>query len=290
MQETLHDHSTTISIGGNPVCNLRFADDIDLMGGSNAELQELTDKLATKAGAYGMEISAAKSKTMVNSNSNTTANITLKGEELENVSSFKYLGATLTQDGASTTEIRTRIALATAAMAKLSRIWKSSISFFTKFHLYKSLVVSVLLYGCETWTLLADTERRIEAFELKCWRRLLRLTYLDRKTNEYVRSTVELFIGPQEPLLATVKRRKLSFFGHTMRHDNLCKTIMQGTIEGGRRRGRQRKAWADNIRSWTGLSTPELLAAASDRELWRQVLHSSAFRSPQRCSRRGKDK
>ena len=217
MQETLHDHSTTISIGGNPVCNLRFADDIDLMGGSNAELQELTDKLATKAGAYGMEISAAKSKTMVNTNSNTTANITLKGEELENVSSFKYLGATLTQDGASTTEIRTRIALATAAMAKLSRIWKSSISFFTKFLLYKSLVVSVLLYGCETWTLLADTERRIEAFELKCWRRLLRLTYLDRKTNEYVRSTVELFIGPQEPLLATVKRRKLSFFGHTMR-------------------------------------------------------------------------
>ena len=114
-------------------------------------------------------------------------------------------------------------------MAKLSSIWKSSISFFTKFHLYKSLVVSVLLYGCETWTLLADTERRIEAFELKCWRRLLRLTYLDRKTNEYVRSTVKLFIGPQEPLLATVKRRKLSFFRHTTRHDSLCKTIMQGT-------------------------------------------------------------
>ena len=287
MQETLHNHITTISIGGRPVCNLRFADDIDLMGGSNAELQDLTNKLASRAGAYGMEISSAKSKTMVNSLSDTKASITLDGEQLEDVNSFKYLGANLPRDGSSSTEIRTRIAVATAAMAKLSRIWKSSISFYTKFLLYKSLVLSIFLYGCESWTLLADTEKRIESFELKCWRKLLRITYLDRKTNDYVRSTVELYIGPQEPLLATVKRRKLTFFGHTTRHDSLCKTIMQGTIEGGRRRGRQRKNWTDNIKSWTGLSTPELLAAASDRDAWRKLSHASALRSPLRCRRRG---
>ena len=118
---------------------------------------------------------------------------------------FKYLGATLSKDGTSTTEIRTRIAAATAAMARLTRVWKSDISFQTKHKLYKSLVISILLYGCEAWTLHADTERRIQAFKYKCLRRLLKISYREHKTNDFVRKTVENLVGPQEPLLATVK-------------------------------------------------------------------------------------
>ena len=287
MQETLHNHTTTITIGGRPLCNLRFADDIDLMAGSNTELQDLTDKLSARAGAYGMEISTAKSKTMVNSTKNINANITMDGEQLEEVDSFKYLGATLSKDGTSNTEVRIRIAQATSAMARLTRVWKSDISFEAKHRLYKTLVVSILLYGCETWTLLADTERRIQAFEYKCLRRLLKISYRDHKTNEYVRSTVESYVGPQEPLLATVKRRKLSWFGHINRHDTLCKTILQGTIEGGRRRGRQRKSWIDNIKSWTESTVPELLTASRDRPGWRTLAASSALRSPRRLPSRG---
>ena len=80
MQETLDDHHTSISIGGRPVCNLRFADDIDLIGGSDSKLQDLTSKLAANAKAYGMEISTEKSKVMVNSRNNVTANITMDGK------------------------------------------------------------------------------------------------------------------------------------------------------------------------------------------------------------------
>ena len=138
-----------------------------------------------------MEVSTEKSKVMVSSTESITSNITMNGELLEEVSSFKYLGATLSKDGTCTAEIRIRIVTATAAMARLGRIWKSSsISFRTKYSLYRALVLSILLYGCEAWTLLAETEKRIQAFEMKFWRRLLRISYMDRKTNDYVRAMV----------------------------------------------------------------------------------------------------
>ncbi|GFR64708.1 protocadherin-11 X-linked [Elysia marginata] len=134
-----------------------------------------------------------------------------------------------------------------------------------------SLVSSILTYGCETWTLLAHTERRVQAFENKCLRKLLRISYKDHVTNESVRELVVAYVGPQEPLLATVKRRKLAWFGHVTRHDSLSKTILQGTVEGKCRRGRQRKAWCDNIKEWTGMAMYELVRSASDRDAWRQI-------------------
>ncbi len=124
MQEALQDHHTSISIGGRPICNLRFADDIDLMGGNIKELQDLTNKLATTAGKFDMEISTEKSKILVNSRNNINAHITMNNEALEEVSSFKYLGVTLTKDGTCAKEIRIRIASATAAMTRLNVIWK----------------------------------------------------------------------------------------------------------------------------------------------------------------------
>ena len=133
---------STISIGGRSTNNLRFADDIDLMGGSEAELQELTNRLVNTAGAYGMEVSSEKSKVLVNSVRGTTAQISMNGQQLEEVTTFKYVGATLTKDGRSTTEIKTRLAMATAAMAKLQRLWKSKeISFLTKIKLYKVNII-----------------------------------------------------------------------------------------------------------------------------------------------------
>ncbi|XP_070177895.1 uncharacterized protein [Littorina saxatilis] len=122
------------------------------MGGSDAELQHLTNRLAARASAYEMEVSTEKSKVMVNSTKtiSATINITMNGEPLEEVSSFKYLRATLSKDGTCTAEMRIRIATATAAMARLNRVWKSSISFQTKVKLFKLLVVSIPLYGCET--------------------------------------------------------------------------------------------------------------------------------------------
>ncbi|GFR76294.1 UDP-glucuronosyltransferase 2A1-like [Elysia marginata] len=115
--------------------------------------------------------------------------------------------------------------------------------------------------------------------------KLLRISYKDYVTNESVRELVVAYVSPQEPLLATVKRRKLAWFGHVTRHDSLSKTILQGTVEGKRRRGRQKKAWCDNIKEWTGMAIYELVRSASDRDAWRQKTDSSALRSPRRPHR-----
>ena len=162
MRETLNNFHSTISIGGRTISNLRFAD-IDLMGGSNTELQELTNRLTSRAGAHGMEVSSEKSKVMTNGANKTPAQIYMNGQQLEEVSAFKYLGATLTKDSRSTTEIKSRLAIATPIMAKLDKIWKN-ISFPTM-RLYRALVLSTLLYGCESWTMTAETTKSPDVWD-----------------------------------------------------------------------------------------------------------------------------
>merc|ERR1712121_379458 len=106
---------------------------------------------------------------------------------------------------------------------------------------------SVFLYACETWTLTADLEKRIQAMEMRCYRRLLDISYRDHVTNAEIRDKILQAIGPYEGLLTTVRKRKLKWFGHVTRGEGLAKTVIQGTVEGGRRKGRQRKRWEDNI-------------------------------------------
>ena len=148
LQETFHDHQTSIYTGERPICNLRFADDVNLMGGSNGELQDLTSRLVDRAKARGMEVSTEKSKIMTNSTNIITANISMNGQKLEDVTSFKYLGANLCKDGTCSAEVCIRITSAMAAMARINGICRcNTISFASKFKLYKSLVTSVVLYG-----------------------------------------------------------------------------------------------------------------------------------------------
>ena len=131
------------------------------MGGSNGELHDPTTP-PDRAMAYGMEVSTEKSKILTNSTNNISADISMNGRKLEELTSFKYLGTTvLCKDGICSAEIRIMIASAMAAIARLNRIWRcNSISFTSKFKLYKSLVTFILLYGCKTWTLLADSEKK----------------------------------------------------------------------------------------------------------------------------------
>ena len=153
-------------MGGRHISNLRFANDIDLLGGTNKELQDFTDKLVACAGTYNMKVSIEKSKDMVNSTNNCSVDIHMNGQTLEEVDKFKYLGSTVSKDGCSSAEVCMRIDRALTAMARLDRVCQSNkISFSTKFRLHKSLVVSILLYGCETQTLLTVSEKRIQTFE-----------------------------------------------------------------------------------------------------------------------------
>ena len=124
----------------------------------------------------------------------------------------------------------------------------------SKIRLMRTLTISVFLYACESWTLTAELQRRIKALEMRCYRKILIISYKDHISNEEVSNRITRAIGPYEDLLSIVKSRKLKWYGHVSRSNGLAKTILQGTVPGGRKRGRQRKRWEDNFKEWTGLN------------------------------------
>ena len=117
----------------------------------------------------------------------------------------------------------------------------------------RSPVTSIFLYTCESWTLTAELQRRIQAMEMRCYRKILHISYKDNVTNEEVHAKIQKAIGPQEDLLTIIKRCKLQWYSHVSRSSGVAKTILQGTVKGGRRQCGERKRWEDNIREWTGL-------------------------------------
>ena len=138
----------------------------------------------------------------------------------------------------------------------------------------------------ESWTMSAKTRKfrrlRQKASD-ECWISPGK----KEKTNGYVRGQVSTLDGPQEPLLAKIKRRKLTWFGHVTRHNTLPKTILQGTLEGGRKRGRQQKSWFVNIKEWNKMDSPTLLRSAENRACWQQLARKSSLMSPLRPQQSG---
>ena len=130
----------------------------------------------------------------------------------------------------------------------------------------RSLVTSIFLYACETWTLTAELQRRIQAMEMKCYCKIFHISFKDHVTNEKVRAKIQQAIGPHEDLLTIVWRCRLQWYGRVSRSSGLAKTILQGTVKGGRRQGRQKKRWGDNIREWTGLEFGKSQRAVENRQ------------------------
>ena len=138
----------------------------------------------------------------------------------------------------------------------------------------KAPVWPVATYGCESWTLRKNEETRLDAFEMKGLRRILRVSWTAKKTNEWVLNKA----GVKRKLLDTVKARKLAYCGRIMRKQGSCleKEIMQGTMPGARRRGKPRTAWVENIKTWTGQSVEESIRMTEDRDEWRKYVHGVA--------------
>ena len=135
----------------------------------------------------------------------------------------------------------------------------------------RSLVISIFLYACESWTLTAELEKRTRAFELRCYRRLLNISYKDHVTNEEVRRKIKTAIGEYDKLLTLVKKRKPRWFGHVSRSSGLAKTILQGTVKG-KKRGRQKKRLEDNIKEGTGTDFARSTRAAENRTRWKEIV------------------
>ena len=136
------------------------------------------------------------------------------------------------------------------------------------------LVTSIFLYACESWTLAAELQRRTQAMEMRCSCKILRISYKDHVTNEEVRAKNHQAIGSREDLLTIVY--KLQWYGHVSRSSGLAKTILQGIVKVGRRQGRQRKRWGDNIREWTGLKFAKFQRAVENRGKWRKLVAKSS--------------
>ena len=171
---------------------------------------------------------------------------------METVSDFIFLGSKITADGECSHEIKRRLLLGRKAMINLDSIFKSrDITLPTKVRLVKAIVFPVVMYGCESWTVKKAECQRIDAFEVWCWRRLLRVPWTARRSNQSILKEIH----PEYSLEGLMLKLKLQYFGHLMRRaDSLEKTPMLGKIEGGRRRGQQRMRWLDGITESMDLS------------------------------------
>ena len=164
---------------------------------------------------------------------------------------FKFLGSIITPDGESFPEIKARLGQARSVASNLADVWKSrELSLELKKRMAKALVWSVALYGCESWALRKREEDMINAFEMWVWRRLLRVSWRDRRTNDWVRSRIG---AREEELLREIKRRKIKKYRHWKRRaSSLVIATVEGEIGAKGRRGRRKVEWADNISQWEG--------------------------------------
>ena len=179
----------------------------------------------------------------------------------------------LSEDEVCVEEIKRRIAMSKNSMTRLDKIWRDrNISKATKTRLVRALIFPIFLYGGESWTIKARERQRIDAFEMWCWRHMLRIPWTDRRTNTSILKELNI----RDRLSSICLKNVLQFFGHIARRDgnSLEKLIVVGGVEGRRGRGRSPTRWTDQIRAATGTSVVGAMRSAVCRERWRATIHN----------------
>ena len=198
----------------------------------------------------------------------------MEGGKVEALTDFLFLGSRVTADGDCNNEIRRRQLLGRKVMTNLDSVLKSrDITLLKKVRLVKAVVFPVVMYGCESWTVKKAEHQRIDIFKLWCWRRLVKLPWAARRSNQSILRE----INPEYALEGLILKLKLQYFGHLMRtDDSLEKSLILGKIEGRRRRGHQRMRWLDSITDAMNMNLGKLQELVRDRVAWRAAIHGVA--------------
>ena len=263
-EEQNHSEYDELSVGGTKITELRYADDTALFSTTPEGLNNLVQAVNKHSSAYKLSINAAKTKIMELDKWQENTNIVIDNINVERVQSFQYLGATFTTNGDGASNIKQRLAMAVQALNNMQYLWKSA-SKELKLKVLRTCIFPIGTYGCETWVLRKLDIKRINAFEMKCYRKVLRIPWIAHRTNCSILNELHL---PTNWMYNFVRRQKLKYFGHVTRHNGLEKTIMQGMVAGKRSRGKPRQRWEKDITDTFGTMTAAS-RVAEDRKQFR---------------------
>ena len=219
--------------------DLDFAYDIALLEESFTKQQELTTNLEQNANKVGLRVNVEKTKAMKVGKDANTNHFKVNDEHIDNVKQFKYLGSIITDDGDVEIDVQSRIGQATSVFKRMDKVWKSNkISLKIKIQLYYSIVLSTAIYACETWKTSSKINQKLNAFHQRCLRKIMKITYLDRITNEEV-----LARSGCRKLTEIITERRMKMAGHILRRPDTrhSKYVILWNIEGKRKKGRPKR-------------------------------------------------